>query len=55
MYLRQYPHDYQDKKVRGEDGRDHFIFVRGKFAIKFWIDEAVKEVRILDIHFVRFT
>jgi hypothetical protein len=54
VYLRHSPHNHMDRRQRGKEGRDHFIFVRGKFAIKFWIDEAVKEVRILDIHFVRF-
>jgi hypothetical protein len=53
VYLREYPH-VADKKVAGEYGRDYFIYVRGKFAIKYWIDEAVKEIRILDIHSIHF-
>jgi hypothetical protein len=54
FHLREYPHNSADRSETGEGGRVHFIYVRGKFAIKFWIDEAVKEVRILDIHLVRF-
>jgi hypothetical protein len=54
VWLRESPHNYMDKKVTSEDGRELFIFVRGKFAIKYWIDEAVKEIRILDIQLVRF-
>jgi hypothetical protein len=46
VYLAEWPHNYADKKERGADGRDHFISVRGKFAIKYWIDEAVREVRV---------
>ena len=55
VYLREYPHSQTDKKVPGEGGRDYFVYVRGKFAIKYWIDDAVREVRVLDVHFVRFT
>ncbi len=54
VHLCVYPHSQTDRKVRGEDGRYFFAFVRGKFAIKYWIDEPVKEVRVLDVHFVRF-
>ena len=53
VYLREYPH-IPDKRVADEHGRNYFIYVRGEFAIKYWIDEAVKEIRILDIHLVRF-
>ena len=52
VYLREYPHSQSDKKVPGEGGRVYFVYVRGKFAIKHWIDEAVREVRVIDIHFV---
>jgi hypothetical protein len=54
IYLREYPHNSANKKEPGDDGRDYFICVRGKFAIKYWIDEAVREVRVLRVHFVRF-
>jgi hypothetical protein len=51
MVLQESPRHCQDMVERDKSRRDYFIYIGGKFAIKYWIDEAVCEIRILEIQF----
>jgi hypothetical protein len=44
VYLGEFPHDCMDQAGSDPSGRDYFIYAQGQYAIKFWIDEAVREV-----------
>lgn len=47
--LEESPHNCKDVTERHSSGREHFILYRGKFAIKFWIDDWEHEVKVLKI------
>ena len=47
--LREFPHNGKDLIERDPSGREHFVNFRGKFAIKYWIDEWEREVKVIDI------
>ena len=47
--LRQFPHDNKNLPERGPSGREYFVYLKGKYAIKYWIDEWENEVKIIDI------
>jgi mRNA-degrading endonuclease RelE of RelBE toxin-antitoxin system len=49
VLLREYPHNQSDFVERDANGRDYHINLRGKYAIKYWIDEAGREVKVLRI------
>jgi len=47
--LREFPHTNQKLVERGPSGRDFFVYLKDKFAIKYWIDEREREVKIIDL------
>jgi hypothetical protein len=47
--LREHPHDCRDATVLNRLDRDYFIYAGGRFAIKFWIDEWEREIRVIDV------
>jgi hypothetical protein len=49
--LKKYPHNCKDLTETQPSGREHFVFLRSRFAIKFWIDEWECEVKVLHIQF----
>lgn len=49
--LRDFPHKGRILIEKDPSGREHFVYLTGKFAIKFWIDEWEREVKIIDIRF----
>ncbi len=51
IVLRESPHANQKLAERGTSGRDFFVYLKSKFAIKYWIDEWECEVKIIDLKF----
>jgi len=47
--LKEFPHNCKDLTERHSSGRQHFVFLRGEYAIKFWIDEWDREVKVLQL------
>jgi len=47
--LKESPHRCRDLVEKDDLGRDYFIHLTGKFAIKFWIDEWEHEVKVIYI------
>ncbi|HEX4140087.1 MAG TPA: hypothetical protein VHY09_07045 [Candidatus Methylacidiphilales bacterium] len=47
--LEESPHNCKDLTERHLSGREHFVLYRGKFAIKFWIDDWEREVKVMKI------
>ncbi len=45
--LKEFPHNCKDLTEQHSSGRQHFVFLRGEYAIKFWIDEWEREVKVL--------
>ena len=36
-----------DFRERGSDGRNHEVKIIGSFAVAWWVDDAVKEVKVV--------
>ena len=49
QFLVDHPHFSSGYQERDGDGRLTEILLRGRFAITFWTDHAVKEVRIVRV------
>jgi len=49
--LKKYPHNCKDLTELHSSGREHFVFLRSRYAIKFWIDEWEREVKVLHLQF----
>ena len=47
--LKKSPHACRDIIEPHLSGRDHFVFLRSNYAIKFWIDDWECEVKVLNI------
>jgi hypothetical protein len=47
--LKEFPHNCKDLTERQSSGREHFVYLRGKFAVKYWIDEWEREVKVMKI------
>ena len=47
--IKESPHNRKDLTESHPSDREHFVFLRGKYAIKFWIDEWEFEVKVLNI------
>ncbi len=50
LQIRDFPHNHSDYSEPDNTGRPVEINIHGKFAIKYWIDHADQQVKILDIH-----
>ena len=48
--IRDFPANRSDYIERDSVGREVAINMCGAFAIKFWIDHADRQVKILDVH-----
>ena len=47
--LEESPHDCKNLMERLPSGREQFVLYRGRFAIKFWIDDWEHEVKVMKI------
>jgi hypothetical protein len=47
--LKEFSHKCRDLVEQHSSGREHFVFLRGEYAIKFWIDEWEREVKVLHL------
>ena len=47
--IRDYPHNNSDYSEHDPLGRDIHISVSGKYALKYWIDGADRQIKVLDI------
>jgi hypothetical protein len=50
LQIRDFPGSHSDYSEPDDQGRRIEINIYGKFAIKYWIDDADKQVKILEIH-----
>ncbi|MSU50402.1 MAG: hypothetical protein EXS37_15175 [Opitutus sp.] len=48
--IRDYPANRTDYTEQDSAGRGVAINICGAFAIKFWVDHADRQIKILDIH-----
>jgi len=48
--IREHPHNHSDYSESDSAGRPVEIHICGRLALKYWIDEADRQVKILDIH-----
>jgi hypothetical protein len=44
------PYAEPDAYCRGAHGRQHLVRYAGSFAIVYWLDVFVREVRVVEIH-----
>jgi hypothetical protein len=49
LKIREYPGNYSDYIEVDSVGRSFHISVKGKHAIKYWIDDADRQIKILEI------
>ena len=50
IQIRDFPGNYSDYNEVDESGVTLEVHVLGKLAIKYWIDDADRHVKVLDIH-----
>ena len=48
--IRDYPANRTDYTEQDATGRKVAINICGAFAIKFWVDHADRQIKILDVH-----
>jgi hypothetical protein len=49
--IRDFAGNYSDYTENDSVGRKVDIHIYGRFAIKFWTDQADQHIKILDLHF----
>ncbi len=49
LRLAEHPHQIGDYTTRGDGGHDIQHLRLGEFRISFWADDAVRELRVVDI------
>ena len=50
LQIRDFPGNHSDYSELDDSGRQIESNIYGKFAIKYWIDDPDKQVKILDLH-----
>jgi len=49
LRIREFPGNYSDYLEIDSVGRPFYISVKGKHAIKYWIDDADRQIKIMEI------
>ena len=51
LQIQDFPGNFSDYQEKDAVGRSLEINLCGRYAIKYWTDEADQQVKILDLHF----
>ncbi len=53
QFLAENPHFRGDYQEPDEDERPRTVFLRGRFLVTFWADDAAKEIRVVRVEKIR--
>jgi mRNA-degrading endonuclease RelE of RelBE toxin-antitoxin system len=49
LRVRDFPYNHADYPEKDEFGRQYQVHIFGKYAVKYWIDEADRHLKIMEI------
>jgi mRNA-degrading endonuclease RelE of RelBE toxin-antitoxin system len=49
LRVRDFPYNHADYPEKDEFGRQYHVHIFGKYALKYWIDEADRHLKIMEI------
>lgn len=49
LRMQDFPYNHADYQEKDEFGRQYHVHLFGKYALKYWIDEADKHLKIMEI------